>query len=122
MKFYVFTILDRMNYASRFIDRGVRTMDFILAVTKDVKSNETAAAGWNAAYSEALPFWPEILLRSKAALPIGLTTEEAEAFIASTATKGGVTEAMVSAVRSGLSLPDAFCAGLIRCRQLAQET
>lgn len=85
------------------------------------RANEMDNEEFSCAYNDIFPFWSEIITRSKNAMPIGLSINEKKAFVASTATKRGITEAIVNAIKSGKSLTNAFEIGIKRCREIAQE-
>jgi pyrroline-5-carboxylate reductase len=71
------------------------------------------------AYTAALPFWDTLVAWSKHAVPGGFCKDEKLAYISAMATKGGVTEAIVGGIASGLPLKEAFERGVNRSREIA---
>jgi pyrroline-5-carboxylate reductase len=71
------------------------------------------------AYTDALPFWDELVAWSRHAKPSGFCKDEKLAYISAMATKGGVTEAIVGGIAAGLPLAKAFERGVNRSREIA---
>ena len=66
---------------------------------------------------------PAGMLRwARDAQPRGLVGGELDSYLSQAATEGGVTEAVLQAIRDEKSLPDALRSGIQRSRQLAWET
>jgi pyrroline-5-carboxylate reductase len=67
-----------------------------------------------------LPEVPRILAWALRAEPRFATSAEQEAYLRAAATPGGVTEAMIDAIRAGASLTETLDAGVRRSRELSE--
>ncbi|HTI98585.1 MAG TPA: NAD(P)-binding domain-containing protein [Dongiaceae bacterium] len=63
----------------------------------------------------------QLLAWARSAQPENLSARDLDDYLAQAATPGGVTEAILTAIRSGLSLPAALAQGVTRSRQLRPQ-
>lgn len=69
----------------------------------------------------AFPLIAELRPWAFSVLPRLPSSREREAWIAAMSTKGGITETIVQAIRAGRPFPEAFRAGVARCRAISAE-
>lgn len=68
-----------------------------------------------------LPYYERLFRWARAVQPRGMSASEMQEFLTRSATRGGVTEAMLSAISSGASLPAALDSGVARSRAIAAD-
>lgn len=68
-----------------------------------------------------LPYYEGLFRWARSVQPRGMSGPEMKEFLTRSATRGGVTEAMLSAITSGRSLSAALDSGLARSRAIADE-
>lgn len=71
-------------------------------------------------YRAKLPYIEDLLKWAQDITPYSLTKEEKEQYIAKMATKGGVTEAIVNAIKENDILETAFSKGIEKCYELSK--
>jgi pyrroline-5-carboxylate reductase len=64
--------------------------------------------------------WDEVVLWARARQPQGLTIAQRDSYVAQASTPGGVTEALVAALKGGRSLTDSLRSGVARSDELAE--
>ena len=65
--------------------------------------------------------WDEVVQWARARQPLGLTRAQRDTYIAQASTPGGVTEAVVSALRAGMPLTDSLLCGVVRSDEMAES-
>ena len=65
--------------------------------------------------------WDEVVRWARSRQPHGLTPARRDSYVTQASTPGGVTEAVVRALRSGLSLTDSLRSGVVRSDEMAES-